>query len=154
MEIRLAQAQDIDAWMALVEQVRDVFPGLETAEAMEEHRATVLRFIKNSSAVCGAEADRMAGILLFSRESGQLCFLAVDPSYRRQHIARKMVSLMLTQIDEGKDITVTTYREDDPNGQAARAFYKRLGFSEGKLTEEFGCPVQEFILKRTAAGQI
>ncbi|WP_274953418.1 GNAT family N-acetyltransferase [Angelakisella massiliensis] len=154
MEIRLAQAQDIDAWMALVEQVRDVFPGLETAEAMEEHRATVLRFIKNSSAVCGAEADRMAGILLFSRESGQLCFLAVDPSYRRQHIARKMVSLMLTQIDEGKDITVTTYREDDPNGQAARAFYKRLGFSEGKLTEEFGCPVQEFILKRTATGQI
>lgn len=154
MEIRLAQAQDIDAWMALAEQVRDVFPGLETAEAMEEHRATVLRFIKNSSAVCGAEADRMAGILLFSRESGQLCFLAVDPSYRRQHIARKMVSLMLTQIDEGKDITVTTYREDDPNGQAARAFYKRLGFSEGKLTEEFGCPVQEFILKRPAAGQI
>lgn len=154
MEIRLAQAQDIDAWMALAEQVRDVFPGLETAEAMEEHRATVLRFIKNSSAVCGAEADRMAGILLFSRESGQLCFLAVDPSYRRQHIARKMVSLMLTQIDEGKDITVTTYREDDPNGQAARAFYKRLGFSEGKLTEEFGCPVQEFILKRTATGQI
>ena len=154
MEIRLAQAQDIDAWMALVEQVRDVFPGLETAEAMEEHRATVLRFIKNSSAVCGAEADRMAGILLFSRESGQLCFLAVDPSYRRQHIARKMVSLMLTQMDEGKDITVTTYREDDPNGQAARAFYKRLGFSEGKLTEEFGCPVQEFILKRPAAGQI
>lgn len=154
MEIRLAQAQDIDAWMALVEQVRDVFPGLETAEAMEEHRATVLRFIKNSSAVCGAEADRMAGILLFSRESGQLCFLAVDPSYRRQHIARKMVSFMLTQMDEGKDITVTTYREDDPNGQAARAFYKRLGFAEGKLTEEFGCPVQEFILKRPAAGQI
>lgn len=154
MEIRLAQAQDIDAWMALVEQVRDVFPGLETAEAMEEHRATVLRFIKNASAVCGAEADRMAGILLFSRESGQLCFLAVDPSYRRQHIARQMVSLMLTQMDEGKDITVTTYREDDPNGQAARAFYKRLGFSEGKLTEEFGCPVQEFILKRPATGQI
>lgn len=61
---------------------------------------------------------------------------------------------MLTQMDEGKDITVTTYREDDPNGQAARAFYKRLGFSEGKLTEEFGCPVQEFILKRPAAGQI
>ena len=36
----------------------------------------------------------------------------------------------------------------DPNGIAARAFYKRLGFSEGNLTEEFDCPVQEFILKR------
>ena len=48
---------------------------------------------------------------------------------------------------------MTTYREGDPNGAAARAFYKNVGFSEGRLTEEFGCPVQEFILKRPAAGQ-
>lgn len=48
----------------------------------------------------------------------------------------------------GKDITVTTYRESDANGIAARAFYKRLGFSKGKLTEEFGYSVQEFVLKR------
>ena len=53
-----------------------------------------------------------------------------------------------TLINVGKDITVTTYRESDANGIAARAFYKHLGFSEGKLTEEFGCPVQEFVLKR------
>ena len=54
MEIKLATAQDIDAWMMLVEQVRDVFPGLETAEAMEEHRATVLRFMESSSAICAS----------------------------------------------------------------------------------------------------
>ena len=77
-----------------------------------------------------------------------LCFLAVDSAHRRQHIARQMVDFMLTQTDVGKDITVTTYREGDDNGIAARAFYKCLGFSEGKLTEEFGCPVQEFVLKR------
>ena len=57
MEIRLARAQDIDGWMMLVEQVRDASPGLETAEAMEEHRATVLNFIQNSAAVCAKERD-------------------------------------------------------------------------------------------------
>ena len=61
-----------------------------------------------------------------------------------------MVSLVLSQMEAGKDVTVTTYREGDPNGVAARAFYRSLGFSEGKLTEEFGYPVQEFILKRQA----
>lgn len=55
---------------------------------------------------------------------------------------------MLTQMEAGKDVTVTTYREGDPNGIAAHAFYKCLAFSKGKLTEEFGCPVQEFVLKR------
>lgn len=153
MEIRLASAQDIDAWMALVEQVRDAFPGLETSEAMAEHRATVLNFMENFSAVCAAEGGRILGALLFSKENSMLCFLAVDPACRRQHIAQKLVHHMLTQMEEDKDITVTTYREGDPNGAAARAFYKYLGFSEGRLCEEFGCPVQEFILKCPPAGQ-
>ena len=153
MEIRLASAQDINAWMALVGQVRDAFPGLETSEAMTEHRATVLDFMRNSAAVCAAEGGRILGALLFSKENSMLCFLAVDPACRRQHIAQKLVHHMLTQMEEGKDITVTTYREGDPNGVAARAFYKYLGFSEGRLDEEFGCPVQEFVWKRPAAGQ-
>ena len=149
MEIRLARPQDIDAWMALVEQVRGQFPGLETDKAMEEHRATVLDFIRQSSAICAAKAGQIVGALLFSRENSMLCFLAVDPSCRRQHIAQKMVQFMIPYMEKGKDITVTTYREEDPNGAAARAFYKRLGFSEGRLTEEFGSPVQEFVLKRS-----
>lgn len=148
MEIKFATAQDIDSWMTLVEQVRDVFPGLETAEAMEEHRVTVLRFMENSSAICAVEDGQIAGILLFSKEASELCFLAVNPAYRRQHIAQKLVTFMLTQLDAGKDISLITYQEGDPNGQAARALYKRLGFSEGRLTEEFGHPAQEFILKR------
>ncbi len=153
MEIRLAHKTDIDGWMMLVEQVRDVFPGLETAEAMAEHRATVLRFIQNSAAVCAEEEGHIFGALLFLKENSMLCFLAVDPACRRQHIAQKLVRFMLLRMEKGKDITVTTYREGDPNGAAARAFYKNLGFSEGRLTEEFGCPVQEFILKHPAAGQ-
>ena len=76
MEIRLAQSRDIDAWMALVEQVRDQFPGLETSKAMEEHRATVLDFIRQSSAICAAEAGQIVGALLFSRERSSVhcCF--------------------------------------------------------------------------------
>lgn len=152
MEIRLAQAQNIDAWMALVEQVRYAFPGLETTEAIAEHRATVLHFIAQSSAICAIDADRIVGILLFSKEQGELCFLAVDPACRRQHVAQQLVTYMLTQLDTDQDITVTTYREEDPDGRAARAFYKHLGFTQGRLTEAFGHPVQEFILKRQSTG--
>lgn len=79
MKIQLTNSENIDAWMALVEQVRDAFPGLETAEAMAEHRATVLQFIQESSAICALEAGRVAGALLFSKENSVLCFLAVDP---------------------------------------------------------------------------
>lgn len=85
---------------------------------------------------------------MFSREENMLCFLAVDEQYRRQHIAEIMVLHMLSCMNPEKEVIVTTYREEVPEGIAARAFYKRLGFVEGELTEEFGAPVQEFILKR------
>lgn len=148
MEIRLAEPRDLDGWMELVDKVKDSFPGLETKEELDAHRKTVQDFISRGEAVCAKDGDRVTGALLFSKENRMLCFLAVDPVCRRQHIAENMVSLMLTGMDSAEEITVTTYREGVPEGIAARAFYKRLGFAEGRLTEEFGSPVQEFVWKR------
>lgn len=148
MEIKLGNISDIDGWMDLVEKVKEDFPGLETTEALNEHRNTVLAFINKESAICAKICNKIVGTLLFSKENHMLCFLAVDIAYRRKHIAEKMVSYMLTLMDSRDDIIVSTYREGVPEGIAARAFYKRFGFIEGKLTEEFGSPVQEFILKR------
>lgn len=148
MTIELGTEQDIDSWMNLVEKVKDAFPGLESKEALNEHKNTVLDFMGRAAAICAKEQGEIVGALLFSRENNVLCFLAVDAKHRRQHIAEKMVSYMLTKMDPQSDISVTTYRDGVPEGTAARAFYKRIGFTEGKLTEEFGSPVQEFVLKR------
>ncbi|MDI9241363.1 GNAT family N-acetyltransferase [Fusibacillus kribbianus] len=148
MEIELGRECDVDNWMQLVNKVKDSFPGLETKEALEEHRHTVLGFMRKGSAICARVNDQIVAALLFSREDSMLCFLAVDENYRRQRIAEKMVTCMLSLMNEKRDVAVTTYREGVPEGIAARAFYKRLGFVEGKLTEEFGSPVQELILKR------
>ncbi len=148
MIIELAREQNIDNWMIMVNKVKRSFPGLETKEAIEEHRNTVLEFIDKGSAICAKVGGIIVGTLLFSRENNIICFLAVDANYRRKHIAEKMFLYMLTFMDSEKDITVTTYRADVSEGIPARMFYKRMGFDEGKLTEEFGSPVQEFVLKR------
>lgn len=149
MEIRLGNARDIEDWMNLVNRVKGDFPGLETEEALNEHRHTVLAFMDRESAICAKMDHQIVGALLFSREDRMLCFLAVDIAHRRQHIAENMVSCMLTCMDSNEDILVTTYREGVPEGVAARAFYRRLGFVEGRLTEAFGSPVQEFVWKRS-----
>lgn len=148
MIIQLGIEQDIDNWMNLVEKVKDSFPGLETKDALNEHRNTVLNFMNRNSAICAKEKGEIVGVLLFSSENNELCFLAVATEHRRQHIAENMLSYMFTKMDSPKDISVTTYRDGVPEGIAARSFYKRMGFVEGKLTEEFGSPVQKFVLKR------
>lgn len=148
MTIRFADFRDIDGWMELVDRVKDGFPGLETKEAMAEHRNTVLRFISSRSAICAETGGVIAGILLFSREDGTLCFLAVDENRRRQRIGEGMVRYMLEAMPRGREVAVTTYREEAAEGKAARAFYRSLGFAEGELCEEFGSRVQKFVLRR------
>ena len=47
---------------------------------------------------------------------------------------------------QDKDITVATFRENDVKGIAPRKLYKKFGFKEDELIEEFGYPNQRFVL--------
>ena len=68
MTIELATERDIDRWMHLVEKVKKSFPGLETAQALDEHRKTVLAFMDKAFAICAKEQEKVVGALLFSDE--------------------------------------------------------------------------------------
>ncbi|MCR5528139.1 MAG: GNAT family N-acetyltransferase [Saccharofermentans sp.] len=150
MKVHFGQKEDIDQWMKLVTKVSDNFPGLETEEALEEHRKTVLKFMGKEQALCIKEVDKIVGVLLFSRGHNMICCLAVDPDYRRAGIASAMLDKALSELDRTRDITVTTFRENDAKGTAPRALYKKFGFVEGELVMEFGYPNQVFILPSKA----
>ena len=94
MYVEYGIPQDIDLWMALVEEVRWNFPGLETQEKLNEHRATVLKFMGKRQAICVKEGNVIASVMLFSRGHNMICCLAVSPGYRCCGVA-----LML--MDEG-----------------------------------------------------
>ena len=138
---------DIDSWMCLVEKVSWNFPGLETKESLEEHKQTVLKFIDKHQAICVKDDTTVCGVLLFSRNRNMICCLAVDPSYRKQGLASALLEKALSELDRSRDITVSTFREEDEKGPAPRALYKKFGFEEGELTIEFGYPNQVFVLR-------
>ena len=139
--------RDMEPWMELVRSVRWNFPGLETEEALQDYRNTVLRFMGEKRALCVKAGTRIVGILLFSKKHNMICCLAVDPEYREMGIASALLKKALSHLDGTKDITVTTFRENDKKGTAPRALYTGFGFQPGVLCEEFGYPTQEFVLK-------
>ncbi len=147
MEVKYGTVQDIESWMELVQQVRWNFPGLETELALEDHRKTVLRFMGEKRALCVKNNDTVIGVLLFSKKHNMICCLAVAPEYRKNGIASVLLEKALSELDRSKDITVTTFRENDEKGTAPRGLYKKFGFSEGKLKIENDYPVQEFVLR-------
>ena len=147
MEVAYGTSRDIESWMELVQEVRWNFPGLETKEALEDHRQTVLRFMDEHRALCVKNGDSVIGVLLLSKKHNMICCVAVSPQYRRKGIASLLLKKALAKLDRTRNITVTTFREDDEKGIAPRRLYQKFGFEEGNLLEEFGYPVQEFILR-------
>ncbi|MDE6032191.1 MAG: GNAT family N-acetyltransferase [Oscillospiraceae bacterium] len=150
MEVLCGERCDISSWMELVREVSPVFPGLETEEALEEHKNTVLRFMGEKRALCVKIYGKIAGVLLFSVKHNMICCLAVSPAHRKEGIASALLAAALERLDRSRDITVNTFREGDEKGVAARALYKKFGFAEDKLVEEFGYPNQVFILRPKA----
>ncbi len=147
MKVTYGIPSDIDAWMKLVNIVKYNFPGLETDKSIEEHKKTVLDFMEKKQAICIKNDDEILGVLLFSRGHNMICFLAVSPQHRKGGIASKLLKTALGELNREKEITVSTFREDDEKGTAPRALYKKFGFVPDKLTVEFGYPNQVFVLK-------
>ena len=146
MEAVFGDKSCIDSWMQLVRELSGGFPGLETEESLEEHKQTVLKFMRKKQALCVMNKETVIGVLLFSRSRNMICCLAVDPAHRRQGLASILLRKALDELDRSKEITVTTFREKDERGTAPRALYRKFGFQEGEMTEEFGYPNQIFVL--------
>ena len=146
MQLFYGVPEDIEKWMSLVTQVRWNFPGLETQEKLNEHRATVLKFIGKRQAICVKEENEIAGVMLFSRGHNMICCLAVAPEYRRRGVASMLMDEAVANLDRAKEISVSTFRADDEKGLAPRALYEKYGFVADELIEEFDYPNQKYVL--------
>lgn len=146
MKVKYGVPQDIDSWMKLIEDVSWNFPGLETQEKLDAHKATVLKFMSKQQAICVKDENEIVGVMLFSRGRNMICCLAVDPDYRRRGTASLLMDEALRNLDRTKEISVSTFRADDRKGFAPRALYEKYGFVADALTVEMNYPNQKYIL--------
>lgn len=137
-----AESADLPGWLELVRTVKGHFPGLDK----NEYSAQLSAYIRRGEAWVYRDEGKIAAALLVSKERRALDFLAVSPEYRRHGLAARLVETAAAQFPVGTELSVITYREGDPPGAAARAFYKALGFSEGDPVEAFGYPCQKLTL--------
>lgn len=146
MQLFYGVPEDIENWMRLVNQISWNFPGLETQEKLDEHKATVLKFMGQRQAICVKVGDGIAGIMLFSKGHNMICCLGVSPDYRRRGVASMLMNEALRNLDRTREISVCTFRADDEKGVAPRALYEKYGFIEDALVEAMGYPNQKYIL--------
>lgn len=146
MQVFYGVPEDIEKWMDLVEQVKLSFPGFEMQETRDEHRVTVLRFMDERQAICVKDENEIIGVMLFSREQNMICFLAVAPECRRCGVASALMNEALRNLDQTKEISVSTFRDEDEEGTAPRALYEKYYFIADELIKEFDYPSQKYVL--------
>lgn len=146
--LKFAEQEDVESWMQMIEKVRANFPGLDTTELLEGYKQTVIKNINRQTAICTKYKEKVVGILLFFYNAKCLSCMAVDPEHRRKGIATGMIEKMLSLFPDNVDISVTTFLENDDKGIAPRPLYKKFGFVEDELVDEFNYPHQKFILHR------
>ncbi|MCI7778750.1 MAG: GNAT family N-acetyltransferase, partial [Clostridiales bacterium] len=113
MEAVFGESSCINSWMQLVRKVSWNFPGLETEACIDEHEQTVLKFMNKKQALCVQSQGIIMGVLLFSRNKNMICCLAVDPEHRKQGLASILLRKALDELDGSREITVSTFREND-----------------------------------------
>ena len=128
MEAVFGDSTCINSRMQLVRKVSWNFPGFETEEYIREHEQTVLKFMNKKQALCVKSQGTIIGVLLFSDNKNMICCLAVDPEHRREGIASILLRKALNELDARREITVSTFHENDKKGIAARALYRKFGY--------------------------
>lgn len=148
-KIEYAAEEDIPRWMELVRLVIDGFPYLD-----EQDYIKVLRQrIQTGQALILKDRQTAIGILLFSYDTGSIDFMGCHPLYRNRGIQKAFLRKVMDELQTGRDISITTYREGDKADTGQRREIKDLGFAEAELLTEFGYPTQRFVLSTAAPDQ-
>ena len=87
------------------------------------------------------------GIMAFSYETNNIEFWGVHPQYKKENIAYKFLKKLIIDFLPEKNISITTYRENDKADIGYRDEIKQLGFIEKELLIEYGYPTQRFVFK-------
>ncbi|MBQ9953972.1 MAG: GNAT family N-acetyltransferase [Eggerthellaceae bacterium] len=139
-DIRLAETSDICDWMNLMRLAIDGYPAMNEADYLRELK----KHISEGQALVLRDNDVLVGAMAFSRHSGCIDFLGVNPQYRNQGIQKLFLDALLETYLPGREISMTTYRENDKADTGHRDILRQLGFAERELLVEFGYPTQRF----------
>lgn len=127
---RVATAADIASWVALARTVEPLFGPMPD---IADH---VRRGMERGTAIVIGEVGVVEAGMLLSRDDRphEIHWLATAASSRGRGHASALVEYAMTRWPTG-EITVVTFTEDEPGGQAARRLYERHGFvDQGRTT--------------------
>lgn len=133
MRVELAEAYDIEPWMALTQEVIPLFG------PMPDFETVLRRKILQKQAYCVRSSSRhLSGAMLFGGSGKEfwIRWLAVSQETRRQGVGKSLVdaAILITPFDA--TLSVDTFAEGNPGATAASGLYRSCGFEPTELWQD------------------
>jgi len=151
MLIRWATEKDLPAWYALATEVSEIFQHPADMGAELSSNASGSGAVSRHEMLTAVDymSGKNIGFICFSRNNNSITWFAVSELHRGKGAGDRLLKTALRQLDTNKDITVTTFTDDYTQGAAARALYRKHGFTEETPAVHLGLPRSE--MKRPAS---
>lgn len=152
MLIRWTTKDDKPAWIQLADNVADIFGNPNMPHDKDFHEYMDGKLSKFESLIA---VDRMSGnclgIIGFSRTYNRITWFGVFEQYRGRGIGTRLLKTALRHLDNTKEITVETYREDFTDGLPARTVYHKAGFvdTDNTIYDHLGNPRCKMVISAT-----
>lgn len=140
MSVRRIEKTDYEPWRELAREMEELFQG-EMAEN-PDFFCFMKRKIDAGEALVfdERESGEFAGVLAYSVKKNEISWFAVPEKYRGKGAGSALLQAAVERLDEQREIVVTTFREGEPGGEAARRLYSKFGFRDELLTYHHGQP--------------
>ena len=134
MLIRWTTENDLPVWYTLATEVSSIFQHPADMGADPEFMSFTQKASDAYEALTAVDymSGANMGFIGFSRIKNSISWFAVSEKYRGKGAGSRLLKTALRQLDTNKNITVHTFCEDYQPGMAARAVYRKYGFTEAK----------------------
>ena len=145
MLIRWATESDLPLWYALASEVSEIFQHPTDMGAELEVKSSGTGAVSRHEMLTAVEytSGSSMGFICFSRANNSITWFAVSEKFRGKGAGEHLLKTALRQLDTNRDITVTTFCDDYPQGAAARALYLKYGFTIETPVTHNGLPRSE-----------
>lgn len=129
-KVRYAVKEDIDDWMEVVGSSVDGYPYLNE----KDYICRLRNYIAKRHGIVLEKDGVIAGVMAFSVRSSETVhieYLAVLPQNRKAGLYKILVSKLAEELFPGREISITTYREND----RADTGYRKYAGKNGRTLE-------------------
>jgi ribosomal protein S18 acetylase RimI-like enzyme len=128
MIVEIAAEDIIPEWLELAKELEPLFESPMAGEKSFDDFMITKISRQEAYIIKDGSTKKLLGLITISHEENHISWLGVFHKYRKSGVGTALLRYALEELDDMREVAVTTFREDNLPGIPARRLYQKFGF--------------------------